>query len=502
MKQSRPHPFRSSLALSAAALTQLLSAVACFLGAFVLPATFPQFGDDSRQVLIVLGIGMLLLGLGNVLFGRRFNRLLARAGRQSRVVIPREGVGYLSIMLVLAVGGLLGHRNMPLLVFGMMAGPFILNGAIVYQMLKGTTVKRKVARRVSAGDFVAVEFVVHNAKRWMASHMLEVRDRITGDGLPTDEKEVESVVTFVRIPPGESRAGRYQVRFPGRGRYSFGPLRICSRFPLGIGERGQVIDDKSELIVHPRTGRLLPAWRQHHRELSESTRQRQSRRGVFDDEFHRIREYRFGDNPRDIHWRSTARHGELMICEYHQLRQADSLLVLDLPETPRWSATEAELAISLAATLCVDQTKSASGQQHVLAVAAAEPMLVCSRSPGGFREEALDVLATCQPSPHADLKATLSQVIAESALNDERLIVITPRPDQAALALRNVEHSSGRGPVDLSHQAVILEAQAEQLKEVFHIDDPVNSDTLTAAAKDESSRATAAFTSRVSTGVA
>ncbi|HIE95956.1 MAG TPA: hypothetical protein EYQ63_02840, partial [Fuerstia sp.] len=89
MSSPKGSPFRPSFSLSATALTQLLASFACFLGAFVLPIQYPEFGTLSQRVLITLALITLLLGCGNVLFGRRLSRLLTRVGKRSRVVIPR-----------------------------------------------------------------------------------------------------------------------------------------------------------------------------------------------------------------------------------------------------------------------------------------------------------------------------------------------------------------------------------------------------------------------------
>ena len=93
---------------------------------------------------------------------------------------------------------------------------------------------------------------------------------------------------------------------------------------MGIGERGQVFQTLDELVVHPQLGRLLPQWKRQQKELAESSLRSNSQTGLFDDEFLRIREYRSGDNPRAIHWRSTAKRGDLMVREHQQNRQADS----------------------------------------------------------------------------------------------------------------------------------------------------------------------------------
>lgn len=459
-----------SFSLGAGALTQLLAAVACFLGAFVLPMEFPELRGTSRTVLVVLGVVMLLLGVVNITFGRRFSRLLTRAGKRSRVVLPREGIGYLAIMLTLAVGALLGQRNMPLLVFGMMAGPFILNGWIVYGMLKNVSIGRTVPDRVSAGEFVSVEMTAFNGKRFLASQLLEVRDQISKDDSTAAVDDAEGIVTFVRVPAGQQRTGRYQVRFSKRGRYVLGPARVSSRFPLGIGERGQILTDTSDVIVHPEIGRLLPAWKKHQKELAENTRRTSSRPGLFDDEFHRIREYRTDDNPRTIHWRSSARRGELMIREYQQNRRADSFVLLDLPDLPEWSDDESERAISLAATVCAEQTRSASGGLFVLGICHTETSLFSNRSPGGFREQALDALAMCRRSANANLEDLLQNVLAEHDVTDERLLLITPRAEHAAVVLDSVSRAHAVDHMDLLSRTTIVCADMESMREAITFD--------------------------------
>ena len=46
---------------------QLLAALASFLAAFVLPASFPEFEGSPQKLLIVLGVGFLLVTLLSML---------------------------------------------------------------------------------------------------------------------------------------------------------------------------------------------------------------------------------------------------------------------------------------------------------------------------------------------------------------------------------------------------------------------------------------------------
>jgi uncharacterized protein (DUF58 family) len=135
-----------------------------------------------------------------------------------------------------------------------------------------------------------------------------------------------------------------------------GPVQLTARFPLGIVERGRIFDVPGEILVYPRLGRLSSRWIRDHFLASDLVERRELRQGAFDDEFHRIREFRWGDNPRAIHWRSSARNNSLMLREYHQSRDLGLVVLVDawLPAHANQAARERlELAISLAASICV-----------------------------------------------------------------------------------------------------------------------------------------------------
>ena len=466
-KQRRKLP----ITFSATAVTQLLASFASFLGAFVLPLNYPELGEMTRTILLVAGFVTLFLGLVNLLFGHLINKLFLRVGLRSRVVIPREGMVYLAIMLMLAIGALLGHQNTLLLVFGLMAGPFVLNGWIVYFMLKGLSPERVAPRHCMAGETITVDITLQNRKRLLASRLVEVRDFISGQVLRKARQDHSATVTFVRVPGQSSRTGRYQLSFRRRGLYRLGPMRASSRFPLGIGERGQTFSSYSEILVRPELGVLTPSWTRKHRELMESANTTASRTGVFDDEFHCIREYRDNDNPRAIHWRSTARHGELMVREFEQNRQSDVFVILDLCFDNNENQSACELAISLAATLCVEQTKSASGGRYAMAVCGKENHVMTSRVAGLFREATLDTLASCDSSAKVDLQAGVADLIDTGMTSGSRGVLITPRPEFAMLLLPQVAGTrwSDNGDSLLSDM-VVIEATEEGIQQYMTID--------------------------------
>ncbi len=252
-------------------------------------------GSFGRAAMLILGTILSVFGLKELIAGwwpglrsRRSAQLI-----RHRFMLPVEGQVYAVIMTVLFAGSLLGRSNMLLLVFSMMAGPFVLNGGIVYSMLNRLVVRRSLPQRVMAGEPFSVEIALRNPKRWLSVWLMAVRDQVDNG-----RERLHPEVLFMRVPRRSERAGRYQLRLSQRGRYQFGPVQVNSRFPLGLVERGLVLAEAGQVLVYPRIGRLSTGWRRKLVNATELVTQSRSHVGAFDDDFHRIREYRPGDDPR------------------------------------------------------------------------------------------------------------------------------------------------------------------------------------------------------------
>lgn len=454
------------ISIGAGTVIQLLAGVACFLAAFALPVQIPEVAGLGQNILMGLGGFCFFVAFISIVFRRFFAKLAQKIGMRSRVMVPREGLVYLGIMLIIAIAALTGGNpdtgNMLLLIFGMMAGPFVLNGWVVVAMLARVGVERSVPTVASAGAYFSVEITLKNDKRFLSSRLVEVRDQIHGNS-----GTQEAIVTFVRVGPEEARTSEYQLRIARRGRYTFGPIRISSQFPLGIGERGHTLPVEDEIIIHPALGRLLPGWSRRERELAEAVQETNARLGIFDDEFHGIREYRSGDNPRAIHWRSSARHGQLMVKEHQQHRQSDLTVLLDLFQTQEFTPELQETAISLAATLCVQQTRHTASGMYRLGIAGRKTECLEVSGSTRFREAALKSLAMCEPAPRAELSLLLLTICQGAIAANQRFVLITPRPEAARLLSEAIARDNLRNEIQLTSRLMILPARAESLQEVF-----------------------------------
>jgi uncharacterized protein (DUF58 family) len=121
-----------------------------------------------------------------------------------------------------------------------------------------------------------------------------------------------------RLPVASLRSGTtstsgYRMPTTSRGLISLGPLRLIVGDPLGIARSADSIVGIDEIVVAPRTLPIdMPTLGrgQLGRALLASAR----RLGPGD--FHGLRKYAIGDEPRSIHWKASARGDDLMVKEY------------------------------------------------------------------------------------------------------------------------------------------------------------------------------------------
>ncbi|MEU8322739.1 DUF58 domain-containing protein [Nonomuraea sp. NPDC048881] len=146
----------------------------------------------------------------------------------------------------------------------------------------------------------------------------------------------------------------YRVRSDLRGRYTIGPLSVRIADPFGLVELTRAFTISDTLVVTPQVV-ALPHVRLSGEWTGGGDSRTRSVAAAGDDDV-APREYRQGDDLRRVHWRSTARHGELMVRREEQQWQSRGALLLDTRrhahrgEGPRSSF---EVAVSAAASIGV-----------------------------------------------------------------------------------------------------------------------------------------------------
>ncbi len=130
-----------------------------------------------------------------------------------------------------------------------------------------------------------------------------------------------------RLAAGETAALRYRVHGGRRGRHVLGPLRLRLMDPFGLVERSAVGADRAVLLVVPRVRPLGPGGPAG----GQGGGGEGSRRtiAVQGDDDVSLRGYRHGDDLRKVHWRASARTGELMVRLEERPWRASATLLLD-----------------------------------------------------------------------------------------------------------------------------------------------------------------------------
>ena len=93
---------------SAGNVLLLLAALACFLAAFVVPPSLPEFGSVTGYVFLTLGCVFLFIAAISMLLRPWISAISQKLGIRSRMLLPREGMVYLGVMLIIAIAALTG----------------------------------------------------------------------------------------------------------------------------------------------------------------------------------------------------------------------------------------------------------------------------------------------------------------------------------------------------------------------------------------------------------
>jgi len=189
-------------------------------------------------------------------------------------------------------------------------------------------------RRVVAGDRALGRLTVANSG---ARPVLPTRME-----LPVGEGQAD--FTIPRLAPGAETEELFAVPTARRALILAGPAISVRGDQLGLLRRTNRWTDQIELFVHPKTVRLAATARGLVRDLEGQTT-----KVITDSDlaFHALRTYEPGDDIRNVHWRTSARTGQLMVRQYQETRRSQLLLAFDAERSHFASDEEFELGVSV-----------------------------------------------------------------------------------------------------------------------------------------------------------
>ncbi|MEO6351130.1 MAG: DUF58 domain-containing protein [Candidatus Limnocylindrales bacterium] len=170
-----------------------------------------------------------------------------------------------------------------------------------------------------AGDILRASYTVRNTSR-LPKLWLEIHN-------PTN-LPVPLPGQAISLGPRGERSWSVRVPLARRGHFRVEPLALRTGDPLGLFESHATVGSHSTVIVYPRV-ETLPAWRLPPA-LIEGSHAQPLRTPHTTPHATGIRPYAPGDAYNRIHWKSTARQGELQVKEFDLEQTADVWIYLDL----------------------------------------------------------------------------------------------------------------------------------------------------------------------------
>jgi uncharacterized protein (DUF58 family) len=181
-------------------------------------------------------------------------------------------------------------------------------------------VRQVTPSRVPAGQATTVTIGLHNVTR-LPTGLLLAEDTIPYSLGPRPRFVLD------RIEPGGSRRITYQLRSDHRGKFVIGPLHVRVADAFGLVRLGRSLALPGTLVVTPSIT-VLPWTAIAGTWLREGGSRASTAAAAGEDDVV-PRAYRHGDGLRRVHWRSTARYGELMVRREEQRWRNRAVLFLD-----------------------------------------------------------------------------------------------------------------------------------------------------------------------------
>lgn len=249
---------------------------------------------------------------------------------------------------------------------------------------------------------------------------------------------------------GSARSLTYQVRSEARGKYTVGPLQVRVADSFGLVAITRSFSSTSTLTVTPR---IIPLTRPQlgGNWLGDSDQGRRSIAAAGDDDV-APRPYQTGDGLHRVHWRSTARYGELMVRREEQHWKNTASLFLDTRRGAYWTASAFEFAVTAAASIGVHL--SGEGLDARLVTDTGEVP-----RQGSFRDTLLETLAVIRQSRSTGLDAGIAAlttaggqivaVLGAASADEARHLAAARRGNAPSMALILVPDAGGSpGPAN------------------------------------------------------
>jgi uncharacterized protein (DUF58 family) len=236
--------------------------------------------------------------------------------------------------------------GLPFLFYLLYLGILVLGGSYVLTRLGLSDLEAGYAvsqLHAHVGEQMRITYTLRNAGR-LPKPWLEVHNPTSlPGGLPG---------RALSLPSRGERSWLVRTPLTRRGHYRVEPLQIRTGDPFGFFESSATVGQGVTIVVYPRVD-ALPFWRLPAADL-EGAHTSPERTLQTTPLINSIRPWAPGDSMNRIHWKTTARFGEIQVKEFDLEQTADAWIFLDLDrevQTGEGDESTVESAIRVAASV-------------------------------------------------------------------------------------------------------------------------------------------------------
>jgi uncharacterized protein (DUF58 family) len=228
--------------------------------------------------------------------------------------ITNFGLGYVLMCLVVAIGATnTGNNGLYLVLAGMLAA-MIVSGILSRRNVRGVACTIEPIGEVVAARPALLRLTFENRLKTSAQALFFLHEGLPGP------------LWIDPLKPGERRELVVEGVYPRRGVVQRPDAGLLSRFPLGLFRKYRRANVAGEILVYP-----LPepsAVPEIPPEDSRGGRPHPRRRGG-GSEIRTLRDFVPGDDPRDLHWKQSARMNRWIVRERDAERDRVVIFAID-----------------------------------------------------------------------------------------------------------------------------------------------------------------------------
>jgi len=272
--------------------------------------------------------------LSNLTLFKKFGFSKLKTFYSIRTRPTKEGITFLGLSLFVGVAALNTGNNLIYLTFGMMLSFVAVSGIISMINLWKIDIRYDTPQNIFALTPTFIKVYLINKKFLIPSYSISARiegERVFISYLPTNMIKIINIRCF----------------FKRRGWDQIPDISISTNFPFGFFRKWiKIKSDHEVVLVYPKVQSLNIEEAKYSKSFGETYNEKLG----FGNDIRSIRPYQPGDNPKFIHWRSSAKLGKLMLRELQEEESKGAVIEFN----PTKDRTQLESQISRAASLLLE----------------------------------------------------------------------------------------------------------------------------------------------------